>query len=250
MTADLVGLAREGRITPTIRPTRWVTQVAHEPKSVERQRPFGRDAPGGHWRRRGSERATRREEDLGRLSGDAVRRVTAEARSRRMVQPVDWNSLGRATADQHGHSLAARCQRAAIARSTLRAVNGGDESRSDPPSSFARARLRRQATFAGSRNMTCSVQWSSVRPGLLPRFRALSCAGPGPIGTRQVPIDARGPSRGHLWLAAPPLGTCDVPAADEITSGSARAEACAPGRLRERVRPGGETRSRRPGRCG
>ena len=55
MTADLVGLAREGRITPTIRPTRWVTQVAHESKSVPRQHLLGRDALGGHWRRRGSD---------------------------------------------------------------------------------------------------------------------------------------------------------------------------------------------------
>jgi hypothetical protein len=149
MTADQVGLAREGRITPTIRPTRWVTQVAHESKSIQRQHPLRRDALGGHWRGRASERATRREEDLGRLSGDAARRVTAEARSRRMVESFDWLSLGRATADQHGHSLATRCQRAAIARSTFRGVIPKRERRGpiDVVPAWARlpaARLSRQ----------------------------------------------------------------------------------------------------------
>ena len=145
-------------------------------------------------------------------------------------------------------------------RARFRGVNGGGRSTSCPLGLVCPRSPVSAATFGSSEHDTFHP--AVERPGRVRSrdFRSCPALARGLIGTQQVPTDVGGPSRGHVWLAPPSHGTCDVPAAHVIAcvpagreggrARAARAEACGPARLRERVRPGGETRTRRRGRCG
>jgi|GEM_PF-5256480 len=148
---------------PAVRAARRIAQSPQQSKSVQRQRPGGRQ----RWSR--SEGVARGEESPGRRRVHAERRIVAGARSVDLVRGRCGLGLELASDDRHAAMLDAACERRLIARSTLR-VGGRRSRRREPCAGTAdgQGHPRSGCAASGRGRRPCAIRRHSRSPTRVP----------------------------------------------------------------------------------
>lgn len=147
---------------PAVRAARRIAQPPQQSKSVQRQRPGGRQ----RW---SSEGVARGEESPGRRRVHAERRIVAGAWSVDLVRGRYGLGLGLASDDRHAAMLDAACERRLIARSTLR-VDGRRSRRRGPCAGTADGpgHPRSGCAASGRGRRPCAIRRRSRSPTRAP----------------------------------------------------------------------------------